>query len=91
MRSVTLNEIIDLWEAEYRPLLAALNQDMSYRNAGALVGAFTGRNYMEVANEVEGAVSIDPRTRAPRPDVDRAWAQLLDHGWIPEFPLPRHE
>lgn len=77
--------------AEYRPLLAALNKDMSYRNVGALVGALTGRNYLEVANEVAGAISLVPGDRAPRRDVDRVWVKLLGHGWIPEFPLPRYE
>jgi hypothetical protein len=77
--------------AEYRPLLAALNKDMSYRNVGALVGALTGRNYLEVANEVQGATSLVPGDGAPRRDVDRVWVKLLGHGWIPEFPLPRYE
>jgi Protein of unknown function (DUF3349) len=77
--------------AEYRALLAALSKDMSYRNAGVLVGAFTGRNYVEVANEVQGATSYVPGDRAPWDDVDRVWVKLLDHGWIPEFPLPRYE
>jgi hypothetical protein len=77
--------------AEYRPLLAALKKDMSDRNAGALVGALTGRNYLEVANEVRGAISLVPGDRAPRRDVDRVWVKLLGHGWIPEFPLPRYE
>jgi Protein of unknown function (DUF3349) len=77
--------------AEYRALLAALCKDMSYRNVGALVGAFTGRNYVEVANEAQGATSLVPGDRAPPRDVDRVWVKLLGHGWIPEFPLPRYE
>lgn len=77
--------------AEYRSLLAALSKEMSYRNVGALVGAFTGRHYVEVANEVEGAIGLVPGDRAPWRDVDRVWVKLLDHGWIPESPLPRYE
>jgi Protein of unknown function (DUF3349) len=74
--------------AEYRPLLAALHKEMSFRSVGALVGAFTGRHYVAVTNDAYGAASVDLRDRPPHRDVDRVWAKLLDHGWIPEFPPP---
>jgi hypothetical protein len=77
--------------AEYRPLLAALHKEMSFRNIGALVGAFTGRNYVAIYFEAEGAASIAPDDRLPRGDIDRVWVKLLGNGWIPEFPLPRYE
>jgi len=77
--------------AEYRPLLAALHKEMSFRSVGALVGAFTGRDYLAVTNDAYGAASVDRRDRPPHRDVDRVWAKLLDHGWIPEFPLPAYE
>jgi len=76
---------------EHRPLLAALHKDMSFRNIGALVGAFTGRNYVAIYFEAQGAASIAPGDRLPRRDIDRVWVKLLDNGWIPELPLPRYE
>lgn len=77
--------------AEYRPLLAALHKEMSFRSVAALVGVFTGRHYVAVMNDAYGAASVDRRDRAPHRDVDHVWAKLVDHGWIPEFPLPPYE
>jgi hypothetical protein len=74
--------------AEYRPLLAALHKEMSFRNVGALVGAFAGRHYVAVMNEANGASSVSRSDRAPHRDIDRVWLKLLGHGWTPEFPLP---
>lgn len=77
--------------AEYRPLLAALYKDMSFRGVGTLVGAFTGRHYVAVTNDAYGAASVVRRYRASHRDVDRMWNKILDHGWIQELPLPRYE
>lgn len=77
--------------AEYRALLAALHKEMSFRAIGEFVGAFTGRHYLAIYYEANGAVSSVPGDRAPQGDVDRVWIKLLGHGWIPEFPLPRYE
>lgn len=77
--------------ADYRPLLAALHKDMSFRGIGALVGAYAGRHYVPIYFDAQAAVSVDPGDRAPHRDVDRVWIKLLDCGWIPELPLPRYE
>lgn len=77
--------------AEYRPLLAALHKEMSFRAIGALVGAFTGRNYVAIYFAAQGTVSIAPDDRLPRRDIDHVWVKLLDNGWIPELPLQRYE
>lgn len=66
--------------ADYRPLLAALRRDASLRGLAELVGAYTGRHYMTVYNEVGGVSDI------AREDADRVWQRLLDNGWIPETP-----
>jgi hypothetical protein len=67
--------------ADYLPLLATLTRDCSLRGLAQLVGAYTGRHYMSVYNDI-GAIRED----AMRPDADRIWQLLLDDGWIPETP-----
>lgn len=67
--------------ADYLPLLATLTRDCSLRGLAQLVGAYTGRHYMSVYNDI-GAIQED----AMRRDADRIWRLLLDNGWIPETP-----
>jgi Protein of unknown function (DUF3349) len=66
---------------DYLPLLATLTRDYSLRGLAQLVGAYTGRHYMSVYNDI-GAIQED----AMRRDADRIWQLLLDNGWIPETP-----
>lgn len=67
--------------ADYLPLLATLTRDCSQRGLAQLVGAYTGRHYMSVYNDI-GAIQEDTVRR----DADRIWQLLLDNGWVPETP-----
>lgn len=69
-------------QTDYLPLLATLTRDCSHRGLSEIVGAYTGRHYMSVYNDI-GGIRDDPATRR---DADRIWQRLLDNGWIPETP-----
>ncbi|MBW6435895.1 DUF3349 domain-containing protein [Actinoplanes hulinensis] len=64
---------------DYRPLLAALDEDLSDRNLAALVAAFLGGDPLRVGNDL-ATLGGD---RPPSADVARVRETLLTAGWAP--------
>jgi hypothetical protein len=67
-------------DADYRTLLAALDDHYSEEHLAAVVAAFLGADPIRVGNDAAGLGGDHP----PEPDIDRVRSRLLDAGWRPD-------
>lgn len=68
-------------DSEYLGVLACLYEDMSDENLSKVVAQFTGRNRLDVSNDIPVALSS---IKANRATVEEVSARLRNAGWEPE-------